>query len=377
MTEHEILSKYQKITDLLSDNRIKDALDNLHPLVSLTGMGEWIRTKEEINTTYKYMLQYTVDGIHDPERQKVYQKLITRLYALTDMVKEFLITMESVDYLYLQKRIFKDELVQKGSINANKLVNDLATSRSGDISNYHDALSSVFRYLWLTDIFKEKDKQLVTALFSSNEILTEEKATLISALNMSLWRYFDVAKFELLFDLFAYEDEQMRQRALMGLLLAFYKHDNRLKLYPSIRNRFLLNDEDPGFKKIIEEVIIQLIRSKETEELTKRMQEEILPEMMKLTPQLKKKLDLDKLLKESLGEDQNPDWEEILDATPDLKDKMEELTELQMEGSDVFMSSFSMLKHFPFFNKISNWFFPFTPQHPEIEKLTRETQEAW
>ena len=30
-----------------------------------------------------------------------------------------------------------------------------------------------------------------------------------------------------------------------------------------------------------------------------------------------------------------------------------------MDGHDLFMGTFSMLKHFDFFNEISNWFLPF------------------
>ena len=45
---------------------------------------------------------------------------------------------------------------------------------------------------------------------------------------------------------------------------------------------------------------------------------------------------------------------------------MEEFSELQMEGADVFMGSFAMLKTFPFFNELSNWFMPFFPGNPEI-----------
>jgi len=38
---------------------------------------------------------------------------------------------------------------------------------------------------------------------------------------------------------------------------------------------------------------------------------------------------------------------------------MEELTNLQMEGADVYMSAFANLKHFDFFRNFQNWFVPF------------------
>lgn len=377
MNEREILSSYQKISDLLAVNRLKESLDALHSLVVETGFGEWIEEKEELDTTYKYMLRYTIEGIRDPERQKVYQKLVSRVYRLSDRVKEALLTRDSVGYLHVQKRIFRDELIDWGTQPASDLLPEMIRFHGASPSDYNKRLSFLFRMIWLTDEFAENERNLIDDFLVEPGIYDEEKATMVSALNLSLWRYFDPKKFILLFDLFENEDDQIRYRALVGLVIAFYKYDLRLRFLPEIRNRFLLLDEQPDFKNLVEEVVIQLIRSKDTDKLTKRMQEEILPEMMKLTPQLKKKLDLDKLLKESLGEDQNPEWEEILSDSPELQGKMEELTELQMEGSDVFMSSFSMLKHFPFFTNMANWFFPFTGEHPDIQKLTRENTEAW
>ncbi len=377
MVDREILSNYQKITDLLSVKRLKEALDELHPMVAHSGRGEWIDEKDELDTTYKYMLKYTLDGVEDPDRPKVYRKLSARIYRLNDRVKEALLTRDSAGYLHLQKRIFRDEQSAFGSQPVSSILPELSVLRSKDVEAYNKKLSFIFRWLWLSDELKDNEINLVADIIDSEDLLIEEKATLVAALNMSLWRYFDPRKFTLLFDLYEKSVDQISYRALFGLLIAFYQYDTRLLLHPDIRSRFLLYDEDPGFKRLVEEVVIQLIRSKDTENLTKRMQEEILPEMMKLTPQLKKKLDLDKLLKESLGEDQNPEWEELLSDSPELQGKMEELTELQMEGSDVFMSSFSMLKHFPFFSHMANWFYPFSSEHPEIQKLKLENKEDW
>jgi len=376
MTTKEISSRGQKIADLLSANRLKDALGQLEPMIEESGLGEWKRSKEDIDTTYKYMLKYTMDGVQDPERQRVYNKLVTRVYELSDKVKEFLMTRDSADYIYVQKRIFRDEVVSASSNDAESV--QLTQGLSQDsLYEYEKQLNYWFKYFWLSDEYTEEHKGKVQKIFDSSEFSVEEKAVIISSVNLSLWRYFDSNKLDLLFRFFELEEEQLKQRALIGILLSFFQYDERLVYYPDIRNRFLVLDEDPGFKILVEEVVIQLIRSKDTEKLTKRMQEEILPEMIKLTPQLQKKLDLDKLLKESLGEDRNPDWENILEDTPELKGKMEELTELQMEGSDVFMSSFSMLKNFPFFSSIANWFYPYSQYHPAVMELTSNQGKDW
>ncbi len=110
-------------------------------------------------------------------------------------------------------------------------------------------------------------------------------------------------------------------------------------------------NEDPGFKRNLERVIIQFIRSKETEKIQKKIKDEIIPEMIKISPNLKDKINLDSLMDDTNADDKNPEWEEIFKDSPGLMDKMEEFSELQMEGADVFIGSFSMLKLFPFFKR--------------------------
>jgi len=51
---------------------------------------------------------------------------------------------------------------------------------------------------------------------------------------------------------------------------------------------------------------------------------------------------------------------------------MEELTKLQMEGADVYMSAFANLKHFDFFKDFQNWFIPFYPDHEVVDEIFRD-----
>ena len=109
-----------------------------------------------------------------------------------------------------------------------------------------------------------------------------------------------------------------------------------------------------------------MIGSKETEKIQRKLQDEILPEMMKLSPNLRNKLSIEALLTDALNEDKNPEWQDIFKDSPGLMDKMEELSEMQMKGADVFMTSFANLKNFPFFSELTNWFVPFYPNHPQL-----------
>ena len=65
--------------------------------------------------------------------------------------------------------------------------------------------------------------------------------------------------------------------------------------------------------------------------------------------------------------DLNPDWEKAFESSG-LGDKIREMNELQLEGADVYMSTFAQLKTYPFFKEPYNWFYPFDMHHSSIIK---------
>ena len=54
--------------------------------------------------------------------------------------------------------------------------------------------------------------------------------------------------------------------------------------------------------------------------------------------------------------------------TPDW----ETMNELQLEGADVYMSTFSSLKSYPFFREVQNWFYPFSKQQSNVLKALKQ-----
>lgn len=49
------------------------------------------------------------------------------------------------------------------------------------------------------------------------------------------------------------------------------------------------------------------------------------------------------------------------------------MSELQLEGADVYMSTFAALKSYPFFREVQNWFYPFSKQHSSVLKALKKT----
>ena len=396
MTDNELKSKYAEICSSLSARRLKPAFDLLGNLISENGLGNYSDEHRTLEETYHNMLRYTVEGVTDPERQKIYRKLIVSVFELADSVNESLRMKFSPSVEYVKKRSFKDSFITDVGNFQVKLENlylhgtktgDIKTRLEGpsspkgdtfleDAREVRQSIQRIFYHIWFTDKMSPEESKQWTTFLENSKLPVPYRSFLVTSVMLSLQRFFDPRKFAFLFDTCTSKEPGISQRALVGLMISLYRYDFRMLFYPEIAGRLKILSENPGFRRQLEAIIIQFIRSKGTEKLQQRIREEILPEMIKISPNLKDKINLDSLMEEGLSEDKNPDWEDIFRDSPGLLNKMEEFSEMQMKGDDVFMGSFSMLKSFPFFNEVGNWFIPFFPENPDIAETLDTEQQA-
>jgi tetratricopeptide (TPR) repeat protein len=384
MTEQELKKTYTEICRNLASRRLKPAFDKLEKLITENGLGIYSDEYHSLEETYHFMLKYTVEGTQDPERQKVYRKLIVSVFELADKVNEAIRLRFSPTIEYEKKRSFKTGFISDVGAYLAELedfylqdeepADEEATLEAA--KTHQKNMRRLFYHLWFRDKLSPAEAEPLRTFLLSPVVLVPYKSFMVTALTLSLQRFFDREKFNLLFDAYDSEEAEINQRALVGLLINLYHYDARMPFYPGITGRLKMLNENPEFKRNLERIIVQFIRSKETEKLQQRIRDEILPEMIKISPTLKDKINLDSLMEEGLSEDKNPDWEEIFKDSPGLLNKMEEFSELQMEGADVFMGSFAMLKSFPFYHEMGNWFMPFFPENPEIAQALKFNEET-
>ncbi|MFB6340388.1 tetratricopeptide repeat protein [Saccharicrinis sp. FJH62] len=377
MEEKKIYELHKKAEAFLKERLLKDTFDIIGQMLEELQTVDLKDRLEQYQTTYKFMLKYTVAGVKDPERDTIYHDLITSAFHLLDEVTQQMLTKNSTALPFTIKRSFpapKAELVRDRIESVQRYCDKLelsalvetASDDSVEGDRFLEDLQFFFNYFWTTDFYSEHITQHFKEFVEMGNGPVYSKSLMISALTLSSMRCFDPEKLKLLFDYSVHTNDEIRQRAIFGALIVLYLYDGRLQFFPEINHRLELLSEDKRFVKSVEKIVIQLIRSKETEKLTKKMQEEILPEMVKMNPYIMDKLNLDNLLKDDMTEDKNPDWQHMFDDVPGLTNKLEEFSELQMEGADVFMSTFAMLKSFPFFKRLINWFIPFSVQHPDL-----------
>lgn len=368
MTIQEINKTYNRIVGSLDSKELKNAFDFLQGLIAGSREYSFQDRLDELQDTYKYMLRYRVEGAKDPMQDQIYNNLIASSYELADIVKQKALGVESPLAYYSHRRILQREVTNYDQLHQilKSTTSSLAAPQSGIVVDRQQAestLTLLFHKIWTSNALNTAEAASVKELLNDRELPSMVGCQIVSALMLGLQAAFDKEKLQLLFDAAHIKVDEIRYRALICILLTLYIYRRRTALYPQIADRLAaLAEEFPGFTKAIRTITLRFILARETEKITRKLQDEIIPEMMKLSPKISQKISLKDITPEQLGEEMNPEWQDML-SNSSLGKKMEEFSELQQEGADVMHSTFVHLKHFPFFKELSNWFLPFTIEH--------------
>jgi len=380
MTDRNIESTFQSTLKYLLSGHLKNAFDNTRLFVQELQDGKYSDTLDEYQQNYRYLLKYYTQGVNDPERKTIYNKLIARIFILNQILCEELLMRISTRFEFTQKRFLP---VTRKFKTAGELADSISyyhqqqnldeTDENSQANirlreNYERNLHELFFLFWLVTAYSTDEKTTFDTVLQPSYSGLPEKTLIITALTLNLWRMFDENKLMLLLDACMNDDENVAQRALVGLCFVLAKYNDFLPYFPLVRNRLVLLTDDIKKLTQLQNIIIQIISTTETDKISKKLQEEIIPEVMKISPLLKDKMDKERFLNQDDWEGQNPEWQDILEQSG-IADKLQEITDLQLEGADVYMSTFAMLKNFPFFSDICNWFLPFDARYSSVKPL--------
>lgn len=376
MNEQSINKQYNQIISLLEDKRLKEALVQLEAF--LYSISDWtLRNRmEQIQTSYQYMLQYMKLGMTDPERQKLYRQLLADTWEIADQAHLTLLDEISGHY-YHELRRNPNKLPQTYDLSAQQRIlegftDELAVSQ---LANYqgldailkrHEQTHQVmFLNTWSNSSWTVEEAVQAEAMLRSETLPVNDLCLFVSAVTLSLMECFDERKINWLLDGIKHTNPMVNQRTLIGLVIVLHLYPSRVALYPELEARISLYKEDATFRKQLNRVYIQLLRSQETEKIDRKMREEIIPEMMKNVNIMR---NMKFGFEETDENDRNPEWEQAFEQSG-LGDKIREMNDLQLEGADVYMSTFAQLKGYPFFREPHNWFYPFDEMHSSIVHL--------
>jgi len=377
----------ENIYELLDAGRLKEALVQLQAVGTQSNRWDIINRIETSLTAYGYMLQYAKEGVEDPSRQDFYRKTLRSAYELTDEMNIALMAKKASSVyhdcirtftlqpprtypdLQMQLESFTEDLATAPMLYANE---ERRQAEIKKIDQAHEsALKELFNKIWVTPFWLEKEAADMYAILQSPLVSHNDLAVIVSATTLSLLRVFDPQKFNFLMSAYNHENPQVSQRAIIGIVITLHKHSKRICLYPEAIARLSLLSETDTFRNNLKTIQMQLLITRETSQLDKKMREEIIPEMMKSRWFTHPKFRFDETEE---AEDLNPEWEKWKDKNG-ITEKLQEMSELQMSGADVYIGSFAQLKNYPFFHHIHHWFYPFDINLPILASLKKESEQ--
>lgn len=340
---------------------------------------------KQTEQNYAYMLRYLTNGMADPGRDEMYGNLVSEVYGLLDTLTEYIESVDSPTLYYSAIRYRKlkrdlhsiPQLIEDYKAAVDKLslfsfVDDSANNvEKADRKKAEQIQSDIFTRIWTSQALTHDDAKAIKDAIADDSLSQDMKQLMISAVTLGLLQIYDKRKLEILIQTYiSLPNIKVTSAALVGMILALWKYRSR-PLNRNIADMLAAAKDITSWSEDLKVAYLELIRARDTERINRKMRDELIPKMERLRPDMIEKMKKSGINPEDVTSMQeNPEWQEMLDKNG-VTDQLKELMEIQMEGGDVMMSTFSHLKQFPFFQTVSNWFLPFDSHHTSVVDTMR------
>ena len=240
-----------------------------------------------------------------------------------------------------------------------------------DWDQYRD---EVFSYIASSSSWKEDSYDVFLDIVLSPTVDSITSQLLVSAVTLSCITVFDTLKMSFLHQVYvASDDEEVKQRALIGYLLSLVRQPNDISgiSFASC----LLEDikEDPFAIKDIVNVQKLLALAMGSEESSHRFSKKLFDDMSSsLLGSIKRHVseNIDDDLKDIFAMDDDEEEDDSLD-----EGNGEQVMDLFDNGVDMLLPQFGiMFKKSDFFDSVSNWFMPYYDDNPLITRAASKNK---
>lgn len=378
MTEKDLIKQHKEINSLIDECRIHEALGKVRELMTASGL----RNKEDqlnrIAETYRFMLHYLIEGAKDTSRNDMLADIKEQLRSVADLSLRAFCTKENPQYYYslLRFNAYRNESVSDLLTKYDNIASELSLADATDNDTAtlrkqrEEVLERLFNTL-LTSYGADSDYADLSRYLTSGYADPAVAAQSLSALTLSLLQFYDRSKLLALLEIADADlignplDGFIAAKSVLGIMMSLMFYPDRVTGDPTVMKRLTLWADSIENYRRMRDTVRMIIGTRDTDRVTQKMQQEVIPELMKLRPEILKTMRGADGQSEMASIENNPEWEEILDKSG-LNDKMRELSEMQSEGADLMMITFSNLKQYPFFNSAGNWFLPFDIRHTAL-----------
>ena len=379
MTIQEIEKIHRQAAQCINDAEVSDAITHVSSLVNQLGRGNLSDELERLRISYTFMLKYLEQGVMDPQRDEILSGIRQALSTLNDQSYIGLLDATSPEIFYVRRRELAGSSLVNIVENYREALKELSLAQlsSEQQSDSHAILSRLhqaedletrlFNRVWSTFPLSSDDAGTLKLCITGDILPIHTRCLLVAALFLGLMKFYDESKLLILLEAYSLSDEpQVQLRALTCAMLTMLAHRKRTSSSKSIQTRLAAMLDTPDFDHDVWSIQVQLARSRNTENVKKRVRNDLIPNIMKMRPDIIDKLkDKESQIIDLSDIEANPEWQDWLDQSGITK-RIEEFNAMQLEGSDVFIATFAHLKTFPFFKTLSNWFLPFYAAHSSV-----------
>lgn len=350
---------YKRTINKLDERHLGEALELLQELANVLGDWKLLDEVADVNSAYGLLLYYMEQGNNDPAREQQHTNFIAACYNIAEkaaQTERALVTGTSARMRSISEILKDMENLELKNITSEPCEEDA----NKHVELYTELFNASYdSFLWNDEAAAQAQEVIDSALIAEND-----KALMASGLFINCLQAFDARKIIFFADNYSTATSSMlRIRMLVAVAFTLYTYRNRLFAYPAITSKLKDLCNNPRFTTGMQNLQKLIIESLSTHEVDRKMREEIIPAMLKSHNFNPEKFGIDSL--EEISES-NPEWK-------NFEQQVGKLAELEAAGADIYYSTFSTLKRYPFFNNAANWLYPFEENHPGIPKQIRKT----
>ena len=379
MTKLEIENIHRQATLFLDNAEVSEAFETVGKLSHELSRADINDELERLHMSYMFMLKYLEQGVMDPQRDEILSKILQSLYSLNDQCFIGLMEQTSPEVFYARRRElagvslisiieeYRKELQQLSLVKS--LPNEESDNHAilAHLRQAEELETKLFNRVWSSLPLSAEDANSLKLCINGDILPVHTRCLLVAALFLGLMKFYDESKLLIMLEAYSLSDEPLVQlRALTCAMLAMLAHKKRIITSKAIQSRLSTMQDMSEFKQDVWSIQVQLARSRNTENVKERVRNDLIPNIMKMRPDIIDKLkDKDSQVIDLSDIEANPEWQDWLDQSG-ITRRIEEFNAMQIEGSDVFIATFAHLKTFPFFKTLSNWFLPFYAAHSSV-----------
>lgn len=341
----------------------------------------------DIRKDYELMADYWRKGFKDPQREQVYEQLLHRLLMLyvDVMAKERLGRSPLLKNMYDRVNNGRyDWSVDgirgrlEGYVSETAMIQlepeHVRQSKEEQLQEVHlQMIEDLFDYILTSGSWNDRRAQAFADLLTSPTVDAIDQQLIVSALTLSSMNTFDANKFKVLAKVYLNAtDEHVRQRALVGWGLCLGTQSKSFVILPEVKKVVEEMANSQQCREELTELQLQLMYCMDAEHDTRKIHEEIMPELLKNNNF--------RVTRNGIEEVEDDPMEDILDPEGSerrmekLEENMQKMVDMQRSGADIYFGGFAQMKRHPFFAKACNWLMPFMTQHPVVRKIWNGTQ---